>query len=211
MHLSQIETERLLSFLVGKELENRKVKGFAAITHFFGYQGRSSFPSLFDCHLANTYGFIAGVLSLYQLTGYCVTARCLAGPVDGWKCAAIPLISMSEVKGKSVYGQHSIVIPSSFVDLRSKAFLKLKNQRKDWVLQDHYCNPGPIQFEGEGSFSTTKTLKAEHEDYTKMLGKIEKLCEKIKSSCRFGFHEDILKGAFFGLDSLTKTLELLKK
>jgi len=36
VHLSQIETERLLAFKISKELEKRKIKGFAAITHFFG-------------------------------------------------------------------------------------------------------------------------------------------------------------------------------
>ena len=40
--LSQLETERLVSYLVGEELEKRKKAGtykggFAPVTHFFGY------------------------------------------------------------------------------------------------------------------------------------------------------------------------------
>jgi 6-phosphofructokinase len=54
VQLTQIETEKLLAHLVGKELKRRKEKkeykaAFAPICHFFGYQGRCAFPSLFDC------------------------------------------------------------------------------------------------------------------------------------------------------------------
>jgi len=84
IQLSQIETERLLAHLVGEELKKRKAEkkytgGFSPVTHFFGYQGRSGFPSKFDCNLANTYGYAAGTLIQHGLTGYCVTARGLTG------------------------------------------------------------------------------------------------------------------------------------
>lgn len=64
--LSQIETERLLAHLVGIEMKKRKDKkaykgSFSPITHYFGYQGRCSMPSIFDCNLAHNFGFIAGV------------------------------------------------------------------------------------------------------------------------------------------------------
>jgi len=67
VQLSQIETERLLAYLVNLELKERKSNkqykgGFSTICHFFGYQGRCGLPSLFDCSLASTYGFLAGVL-----------------------------------------------------------------------------------------------------------------------------------------------------
>lgn len=61
MRFSMVETELLLSQMVGKELEKRKKAGkfngkFASVCHFFGYQGRSSMPSQFDAKLAFTYG-----------------------------------------------------------------------------------------------------------------------------------------------------------
>ena len=76
--LSQIETEKLLSYLVEQELKNRKKSGsysgsFAPVTHFFGYQGRSGHPSKFDCSLGSTYGFAAGVLVENGLTGVCAS------------------------------------------------------------------------------------------------------------------------------------------
>jgi len=84
IQLTQIETERLISYKIGLELEKRKAekkyKGtYAAITHFFGYQGRCSFPSMFDNHLATAYGFTACVLIQNKMQGYCVTARGVSG------------------------------------------------------------------------------------------------------------------------------------
>jgi 6-phosphofructokinase 1 len=215
IQLSQIETERLLSYKISKELDKRKAekkfKGtFSAITHFFGYQGRCSFPSIFDNHLATTYGFIAAVLIQNNLTGYCVTARGLSSSYDKWKCAGIPLIALTSVKGTSQYGENKCIIKSHNVDLNGKPFMELKYLRKKWVYEDHYCNPGPIQFFNFGKYFTNKTLQLEHENYNQLLEEIESYCEKIKSACRFGAHEDILKSAVYGLESINKILGIMK-
>lgn len=76
--LSQIETEKLLAYLCDVELKERKKKGtykgsFAPVTHFFGYQGRSGHPSLFDCSLGSTMGYAAGALVEAGLTGMAVS------------------------------------------------------------------------------------------------------------------------------------------
>ena len=67
VNLSQIETEKLISYFVKLELDKRKKKGtyegtFAPVTHFFGYQGRAAHPSLFDCNLGSTLGYTAAAL-----------------------------------------------------------------------------------------------------------------------------------------------------
>jgi 6-phosphofructokinase 1 len=69
----------LIAHFVDIELKKRKKKGtykgtLATVTHYFGYQGRCSHPSLFDCSLGSTYGFTAAVLIENGLTGLCVTA-----------------------------------------------------------------------------------------------------------------------------------------
>ena len=127
---------------------------------------------MFDNNLATTYGFTAGVLIQHGLTGYCVTARGLSGPLEKWKCAGIPLTAMATVKGKSQYGENKIVIASGNVNLNGKAFNELKLRRKQWVYEDHYCNPGPIQFFNFGKFFTNITLQVEHENYNQHLDKI---------------------------------------
>lgn len=80
MKLSQVETEKLLAYLVEKELKQRKAQGkykmsFAPVTHYFGYQGRCATPSLFDCSLGSTSGFAAGALLEAGLTGVAVSVR----------------------------------------------------------------------------------------------------------------------------------------
>ena len=67
IQLAAIETEKLIAYLVDEELKKRKARqayngSFAPVTHYFGYQGRSAHPSLFDCSLGSTSGFTAAVL-----------------------------------------------------------------------------------------------------------------------------------------------------
>lgn len=173
---------------------------------------------MFDNHLATTYGFIAAILIQNGLTGYCVTAKGLSGkrvinilgPVEKWTCAGIPLLAMTAVKGKSQYGDNKCIIPSSNVDLEGKPFLGLKTRRRQWIFEDHYSNPGPIQFYDFGRNSTNMTLILNHENYNNLLENIEESCERIKSACRFGAHEDLLKAAVYGLDSITKILGIME-
>ena len=69
-----------MAYLVEEELKIRKKKGtypgnFSPITHYFGYEGRSGHPSEFDCSLASTMGYIAGVLIQHRLTGLAVSVN----------------------------------------------------------------------------------------------------------------------------------------
>lgn len=134
----------------------------------------------------------------------------LLGPVEKWKCAGIPLVALTSVRGKSQYGENRCVIPSYTVDLNGTPFNHLKNLRKLWVHEDHYCNPGPIQFYNFGKYFTNMTLQLEHENYNLLQDKIEAYCETIRSSCRFGAHEDILKAAVYGLESIINILGIMK-
>jgi hypothetical protein len=165
---------------------------------------------MFDNVLATTYGFTAAILIQHGLTGYSVTARGLSGPIEKWQCAGIPLAGMSSVKGKSQYGENKCIIASSNVNLNGKPFIELKARRKEWVYQDHYCNSGPIQFYDFGKYFTNITLMLSHENYNHLLTKIEEYCSKIKAECRFGAHEDILKAAVYGLESITKILGIME-
>lgn len=85
--LAAIETEKLISFFVEKELKERKAKGkysgsFAPVSHYFGYQGRSGHPSMFDCSLGSTSGFAAAVLVEQGLTGMAVAVRQCTQPAS---------------------------------------------------------------------------------------------------------------------------------
>ena len=119
--MSLIETERLLADMVGSILKTRGV-AFAPVCHFFGYQGRCSMPTAFDCSLASTYGATAGALIAAGLTGYMTTARGLTSSADRWRVGGIPLTAMMKVKGTSLYGRNKALVPSADVDLHGKAY-----------------------------------------------------------------------------------------
>lgn len=213
VQLSLIETERLLADLVAKELRDRKKTGtyngsFAPVCHFFGYQGRCSFPSVFDCSLASTYGATAAALIAAGVTGYMTTARGLSGAVDQWRVGAIPITSILKIKAKSQYGRNKVLVPSAEVDLKAPAFQKYLSERKSWGRNDLFSNPGPIQYFSDAKNMVNLTLKHNHQNYLTLLEQINSTCAKIQHICRFGVSEDLLKTAVIGLSSVEGILNL---
>ena len=86
--VSHIETEKLLVKMVAAELLRRKVAGtyrgkFAALSHFFGYEGRCSLPSNFDATYCNALGQAAGALVASSQTGLMATVSGEAA-APGW-------------------------------------------------------------------------------------------------------------------------------
>ena len=75
VQVSLIETEKLLSEMVGRRLAEMKEEGtfvgkFAALHHFFGYEGRCADPSNFDADYCYALGFNAACLINAGVTGY---------------------------------------------------------------------------------------------------------------------------------------------
>lgn len=208
--------EKYLAYLVEIELKNRKKEGsfkgsFSAITSFFGYQGRCSFPSILDSLLATAHGFTAGVLIQNKQTGYCTTVRNLTFTVDEWNLGGIPLTSLCSIKESSTYGSTFAHISSSEVDLTSPAFLKLKDLKKEWVYSEHYRNPGPIQFLNDVKSEINLTLKLNHRNNKIQIEKIKNLCNRIRVLSSLGFKDDVLEIASKSLESLEGMLTLIKK
>ncbi|GAW80218.1 6-phosphofructokinase [Plasmodium gonderi] len=212
MRFEKLETEQLLLQMVKEELQQRKQKGkysgiFMGLTHFFGYQGRSSLPSEFDCKLAYAYGHAASIVIESGLTGYIVSIRGLCGNVKDWKLFAIPFISLMKIlpKGqgskylKSASKGDLPVIPSAPVDLNGKAYRSLKIALQKWQMEDRFCNPGPIQFEGNASKYYNRILFEEQSEYFEMLRYVECYANILKDTCRFGVSADYLKNVFVQL------------
>lgn len=148
VQVSQIETEKMLMSAVKNELARRSSKGkFAALNHFFGYEGRAGFPSNFDTRYCYALGYTAALLVDEGMTGYITCVGQLHLPVQNWTVAGLPLtmlMNMEERKGKK-----KPVIQKALVDLKGKAFKFFEENRKSWAIEDHYRYPGPIQFFGE--------------------------------------------------------------
>lgn len=163
VQVSKIETERLFIEAVKDELNRRKEAGiykdkFSAQPLFCGYEGRSCFPSNFDCNYCYSLGHVAALLINGGVTGYMSAVKNLAAPVNEWEIAGLPLapmIHMEERKGKM-----KPVIEKAMVDLEGKPFAEFKAWRKRWKLEDLYRYPGPIQFDDDG---VTITLALEQE------------------------------------------------
>ena len=117
VNLSFLETEKLTAHFVAEELKRRKNKGqysgtFAPVTHFFGYQGRSAHPSLFDCSLGSTLGFGACALAEGGLTGMAVSVKEITQPPSEWRIGGVPIMALLKSQPKSGYRRHELVVPS---------------------------------------------------------------------------------------------------
>ena len=149
--VSQIETEKLLAYLVTERLKSLKKEGkykgttiliqgsFSSVCHFFGYQGRCAMPTRFDRNLAFTYGRIARILVENSLTGYCSSARGLVETPKNWFPLAIPISHIFELKEKSKdisysgkYGINKPIVESANVNLKSASFRAFEAVRGDW-------------------------------------------------------------------------------
>jgi pyrophosphate--fructose-6-phosphate 1-phosphotransferase len=166
VQVSLIETEKLLVEMVRERLAERKKAGtysgsFAAITHFFGYEGRCGAPSNFDANYGYALGYNASALALNGLTGYLSSVKNLTKAPAQWACGGVPLTMMMNVERRK--GKEKPVIKKALVELDGAPFKALAKAREFWLLGDAYLFPGPIQYFGPASVTdlTTKTLLLE--------------------------------------------------
>lgn len=166
VQVSQIETEKLLADMVKARLAELKKSGayagkFAAITHFFGYEGRCGAPSNFDANYCYALGYNAAALALNGLTGYLSSVRRLIKPSAQWECGGVPLTMMMNIERRK--GKEKPVIQKALVRLDDAPFRALEKSRDSWAVDDRYLFPGPIQYFGPSAVTdmTTKTLQYE--------------------------------------------------
>jgi pyrophosphate--fructose-6-phosphate 1-phosphotransferase len=138
----------MLMSAVKNELARRSSKAkFAALNHFFGYEGRAGFPSNFDTRYCYALGYTAALLVDEGMTGYITCVGELHRPVQNWTVAGLPLTMLMNIEERK--GRKKPVIQKALVDLKGKAFKFFEENRKAWAAADHYRYPGPIQFFGE--------------------------------------------------------------
>lgn len=143
IQLSKIETERLLIEWVSRELSDLQ---FSPQPLFCGYEGRSAFPSNFDCTYCYALGHVAALLIQEGATGCMCILRNLTKPVEEWTAAGVPIVKMLHFETRK--GKKQAVLKKALVNLTSTSFLYFAKEREKWQLDDRYLYPGPIQFEG---------------------------------------------------------------
>lgn len=161
VQVSQIETERMMLEMVKRELKERTKRGeykgaFSPLSHFCGYEGRSCLPSNFDCQYCYALGHVAALLVDSKATGYMSQLRNLAEPVEEWIPGGVPLTTLMTIEQR--HGTPKPVVRKALVDLKGKPFEAFKQKRQEWLMEDDYVNPGPIQFFGPPSLSDGITL-----------------------------------------------------
>ena len=166
VQVSLIETEKLLSDMVGSKLAEWKREGkfvgkFAAQHHFFGYEGRCAAPSNFDSDYCYSLGYTASVLIANGKTGYMASVRNLTAPAAEWIAGGIPITAMMNMERRN--GKMKPVIQKALVELEGEPFKKFAAQRDVWAKETAYVYPGPIQYFGpkEVCDQPTKTLQLE--------------------------------------------------
>ena len=163
VQVSLIETEKLLSEMVGNKLKEMKEAGeyvgkFSPLHHFFGYEGRCAAPSNFDADYCYALGYNAAQLVNCGATGYMSSVRNLTKPSVQWVAGGIPITMMMNMERRN--GKMKPVIQKALVDLEGKPFGKFASKREEWALNTCYLYPGPIQYFGPAEVcdQTSRTL-----------------------------------------------------
>lgn len=107
VQVSLIETEKLLSDMCEAKLAQWKEEGkyagsFAALHHFFGYEGRCAAPSNFDADYCYALGTSAAHLIANGKTGYMAIVKNTIKPTSEWKAGGVPITMMMNIERRMV-------------------------------------------------------------------------------------------------------------
>ena len=166
VQVSLIESEKLFSELVKKNLAARKAAGtykgkFSPLHHFFGYEGRCAFPSNFDADYCYSLGYNAFMLIQYGYNGYLSKVSNLSKPAEEWVAGGMPITKMMNIERRN--GKDKPVIRKALVELDGAPFKFFEAHRAEWAVETCYTYPGAIQYFGPSEVCdlTTKTLALE--------------------------------------------------
>ena len=167
--VSLIETEKLLSNMVGVKLAEWKKEGlfvgkYADQHHFFGYEGRCAAPSNFDADYCYALGTSAAMLIACDKTGYMALVKHLTEKSEDWVPGGVPLTMMMNMERRN--GKLNPVIRKALVNLNGRPFQAFAARREEWARKTCYLYPGPVQYWGPSDVcdQTTLTLKLDNED-----------------------------------------------
>ncbi len=166
VQVSLIETEKLLSEMVGAKLSQWKSEGkyigkFSPLHHFFGYEGRCAAPSNYDADYCYALGASAAQLIAAGKTGYMAIVKNTTAPAEQWVAGGVPITMMMNMERRN--GQMKPVIRKALVRLDGAPFKTFAAHRDEWAQDTCYVYPGPIQYFGPAEVcdQCTITLKLE--------------------------------------------------
>ncbi len=139
----------------------KSVPKFKLQTHFYGYDGRGSHPTWFDCTYTYNLGRTVFSLVANGATGQMAAIRNLEMGFDQWEPIGIPIAPMMHLEERK--GKLELVLEKSIVSVNSPAFKAVKALREKWLAAhpgpECYRNPGPGLLTGETVEDRPLTLK----------------------------------------------------
>jgi len=215
LQMSQLETERLLAWLVEDELKGRKKQGsfagsFSPVCQFIGYQARCSVPSDFDSDYAYTLGATSSVLAASGRSGYMAVVSDLSQPVQKWRAGGVPFTAMLSVPASTATGAfrpRPVIFPHR-VDLEGAAFKLWCSQREPCANFEMYENPGPIQLSGPSAARVSYTISTKF-SYLRELEELRKHLAAVHARCRPGCDPRTVRVARQSLATLNQILDEL--
>ena len=141
-------------------LFEQSVPKFKTQTHFYGYDGRGSDPTRFDCIYTYNLGLTVFNLVANGATGQMAGILNLEQDFSQWHPIGIPIAPLMHLEERK--GKLELVLEKSIVDVNSLAFRLVKSFRDKWLAavpgDDHYRHPGPIRFTGSSEEDRPITL-----------------------------------------------------
>ena len=136
------------------------VPKFKTQNHFYGYDGRGSDPTWFDCTYTYNLGLTVFSLIAGKATGQMASIKNLEKDFSQWEPIGIPIASLMHLEERK--GKLELVLERAIVDLESPAYLVLKSLQEKLLAAgpgpDDYRNPGPIRFQSQDADVRPLTL-----------------------------------------------------
>ncbi len=140
---------------------NKSIPNFKTQTHFYGYDGRGSNPTRFDCNYTYNLGLTVFSLIANGATGQMAAIRNLEKDFSEWEPMGIPIAPLMHLEERK--GKLALVLEKSLVDINSVAFQVVKACRENWLNasqgEDNYRRPAPIRFDGQSEDERPLTLE----------------------------------------------------
>jgi pyrophosphate--fructose-6-phosphate 1-phosphotransferase len=147
-----------------QKIYQKSVPKFKTQMHFYGYDGRGSDPTWFDCTYTYNLGLTVFSLIAGGATGQMAAIKNLEMEFDCWEPIGIPIAPLMHLEERK--GKLSLVLEKSVVDTNSTSFRIFEALREKWLSAEpeveHYRRPGPIGLfiENEESRPITLALNA---------------------------------------------------
>lgn len=129
-----------------EKVYGQSVPKFKTQSHFYGYDGRGTDPTLFDCNYGYNLGLTVFSLIAGGATGQMAAIRNLEHGFDHWEPLGVPIAPLMRLEERK--GRLTLVLEKSLVDVSSPAFRVVEAFRENWLAaqpgEDQYRRPGPI-------------------------------------------------------------------